>query len=117
LAEPAVLREILRGVRLDPALPSVLLAHRPVNLAVAEEAGISLQVSGHTHRGQMWPWSLLVSRIYGPFAYGLHRLGRLQVCTTSGAGTWGPPLRLGTKSEWVLIRLEQADRAAVAPPT
>jgi predicted MPP superfamily phosphohydrolase len=50
---------------------------------------------------------LLVSRIFGAFAYGLHRVGRLQVFTSYGAGTWGPPLRVGTKSEIVLIRLER----------
>lgn len=106
--DPNTLREILGRARLDAALPSVLLAHRPVNLAVAEEAGISLQLSGHTHHGQMWPWNLLVRRIYGPFAYGLHRLKTMWVYTSSGAGTWGPPVRVGTKSEIVLIRLEKA---------
>lgn len=105
--DAAVLRAILRGVRLDSQLPSVLLAHRPVNLVVAREEGISLQLSGHTHQGQLWPWNLLVARIYGPFAYGLHRLGALQIYTSSGAGTWGPPLRVGTKSEIVLLRLER----------
>ncbi len=105
--DPAALRHILRQVRLDSHQPSLLLAHRPGNLAVAEEAGISLQLSGHTHQGQLWPWNLLVSRLYGPFAYGLHRLNKLQVCTSSGAGTWGPPLRVGTKSEIVLLRLMQ----------
>ena len=100
------LRDILGRSRLDTVLPSILLAHRPVNLAVAEEAGISLQLSGHTHHGQMWPWNLLVRRIYGRFAYGLHRLRTMWVYTSSGAGTWGPPLRVGTKSEIVLIRLE-----------
>jgi predicted MPP superfamily phosphohydrolase len=105
--DPAELRDILRQVRLDPQQPSILLAHRPQNLAVAEQAGISLQLSGHTHQGQLWPWPLLVSRIYGPFAYGLHRFNRLQVYTSSGAGTWGPPLRVGTNSEIVLIRLAQ----------
>jgi len=107
-ADPGELREILGRARLAPALPSVLLAHRPVNLAVAEEAGISLQLSGHTHHGQMWPWNFLVRRIYGPFAYGLHRLRTMWVYTSSGAGTWGPPVRVGTKSEIVLIRLEKA---------
>jgi hypothetical protein len=106
--DPKTLREILERARLDSALPSILLAHRPVNLEVAEEAGISLQLSGHTHHGQMWPWNLLVRRIYGPFAYGLHRLKTMWVYTSSGAGTWGPPLRVGTKSEIVLIRLEKA---------
>lgn len=103
--DPKELREILRRARLDAAMPSILLAHRPVNLAVAEEEGISLQLSGHTHHGQMWPWNLMVRRIYGPFGYGLHKQGTMWVCTSSGAGTWGPPLRVGTKSEIVLIRL------------
>jgi predicted MPP superfamily phosphohydrolase len=104
---PITLREILRRVQLDRRLPSILLAHRPINLSVAEEEGISLQLSGHTHGGQVWPWSLLVSRIYGRFGHGLHRLGTLQVYTNYGTGTWGPPLRVGTRSEIVLLRLEK----------
>ena len=106
-SDPAQLRAILTRVHPDPQRPAILLAHRPVNLAVAEQAGISLQLSGHTHHGQMWPWNLLVRRIYGPYAYGLHRHGRLWVNTCSGTGTWGPPLRVATKSEIVLIRFEQ----------
>jgi predicted MPP superfamily phosphohydrolase len=108
--DPRELRTILRRARLDRNAPSILLAHRPVNLAVAEEEGVSLQLSGHTHGGQVWPWNLLVSRIYGRFAYGLHRLEKLLVYTSNGAGTWGPPLRVGTKSEIVLIRLERTVR-------
>ena len=104
--DPAQLRDILRRVHTDRQRPAILLAHRPINLAVVEEEGISLQLSGHTHHGQLWPWNLLVRRIYGPFAYGLHRFGRLWVNTSSGAGTWGPPLRVATKSEIVLIRFE-----------
>ena len=104
---PVVLRDILRRASLDRQHPSILLAHRPVNLSVAEEEGISLQLSGHTHGGQIWPWNLLVSRIYGRFAYGLHKFGKLLVYTSNGAGTWGPPLRVGTKSEIVLIQFEK----------
>ena len=103
---PAELRSILRQVQVDPLRPSILLAHRPVNLPEAEAEGISLQLSGHTHGGQMWPWNLLVSRIYGRAAHGLSRLGKLQVYTSNGVGTWGPPLRVGTKSEIVLIKFE-----------
>jgi predicted MPP superfamily phosphohydrolase len=103
---PAELRAILRRVGIDRQHPSILLAHRPVNLRVTEEEGVSLQLSGHTHGGQLWPWNLLVSRIYGRFASGLGRLGGLQVYTSNGVGTWGPPLRVGTKSEIVLIRFE-----------
>jgi predicted MPP superfamily phosphohydrolase len=104
--DPAELRSILRQARIDRRHPSILLAHRPVHLPVAQEEGISLQLSGHTHGGQIWPWNLLVSRIYGPFAYGLNQLGSLQVYTSSGTGTWGPPLRVGTRSEIVLIRFD-----------
>jgi predicted MPP superfamily phosphohydrolase len=103
---PAELRSILRQVAIDRLRPSVLVAHRPVNLSVAEEEGISLQLSGHTHGGQIWPWNLLVSRIYGRFAHGLSRLGNLQLYTSNGVGAWGPPLRVGTKSEIVLIQFE-----------
>ena len=105
--EAGKLHSILRRARINRQSPSILLAHQPVNLAIAEEAGISLQLSGHTHGGQIWPWNLLVSRIYGRFAYGLSRLKTMQVYTSSGAGTWGPPLRLGTQSEIVLIRFEE----------
>jgi uncharacterized protein len=104
---PTELRSILHQVQIDQMQSSILLAHRPVNLSVAEEEGISLQLSGHTHGGQIWPWNLLVSRIYGRFGHGLSRLGKLQVYTSYGVGTWGPPLRVGTKSEVVLIRFEK----------
>jgi predicted MPP superfamily phosphohydrolase len=104
---PTELRKILRQVQIDRMHPSILLAHRPVNLSVAEEEGISLQLSGHTHGGQIWPWNLLVSRIYGCFGHGLSRLGKLQLYTSNGVGTWGPPLRVGTKSEIVLMQFEK----------
>jgi len=110
---PDVLREILRRARIDPAQPSILLSHQPRNLSIAEAAGVSLQLSGHTHQGQYWPWNLVVARVWGRFGYGLHQLERLWVYTSSGAGTWGPPLRLGTRSEIVLLRFVRA--APVTP--
>ncbi len=105
---PDVYRDFLEKAKISPASASILVAHRPSNLPVAEAAGISLQVSGHTHGGQFWPWSIIARRVHGKFNYGLNRLGRMLVYTSSGAGTWGPPLRLGTRSEVVLIRLEAA---------
>ena len=104
--DPAKLREILRHAQIDRQHPSILLAHRPMNLGVPEAEGISLQLSGHTHHGQMWPWNLLVSQIYGRAAAGLSRWGQMQLYTSNGTGTWGPSLRVGTKSEIVLILLE-----------
>jgi uncharacterized protein len=100
-----VFQELLKQVKLDRDRPSILLAHRPGRLDVAETAGISLQVSGHTHAGQFQPFSLMVRMIYGRFAYGHHRHGSLQVVTSSGSGTGGPPFRVGTRSEIVVIQL------------
>jgi uncharacterized protein len=105
---PGIFRQVLERARLDDGAPSILLAHRPSNLSVPEEAGIGLQLSGHTHHGQFWPWTIMARRAHGKFAYGLHRFGRMLVYTSSGAGTWGPPFRLGSRSEVVLIRLEAA---------
>ena len=101
-----VFRELLKQAKIDPGHPSILLAHRPGRLDVAESAGISLQMSGHTHAGQFLPFSLLVRMIYGRFGYGHHRHGSLQVVTSSGAGTGGPPFRVGTRSEIVVIQLQ-----------
>ncbi len=106
LVHSETFRSILRKASLDPKRPSILLAHAPDHLRIAEEEGISLQLSEHAHRGQFFPWTWIASRIYGPFVYGLKRLGRLLVYTTSGAGTWGPPMRLGAAPELVLIHFE-----------
>ncbi len=107
--DPEYYKEILRGIAVDRKSPSILLAHRPSNLSVPEEAGVSLQISGHTHKGQFWPWCWVIFWVHGPFAYGLNMKGNMAVITSSGAGTWGPPMRLGTRSEIVLIRLEKAN--------
>jgi predicted MPP superfamily phosphohydrolase len=103
-------REVLARAQVDGGRASVLVNHQPSQLSIPQEAGISLQLSGHTHKGQFWPWSHLVGRIFGPFAYGLNRLGELQVITSSGVGTWGPPMRVATRSEIVLMRFEAAPR-------
>ena len=97
---------ILRHVALDRNIASILLVHNPNRLPVAAEAGISLQLSGHTHRGQYFPFTAIVSRIYGKYAYGLNRFGDLAVYTSCGVGTWGPPMRLGSNPEIVLIQFE-----------
>jgi uncharacterized protein len=99
-------RSILRGMKLDRARTSVLLLHAPVRLPISEEEGISLQLSGHTHGGQFFPWTLIAQRVWKKFIHGLQRFGALQVYTTYGTGTWGPPLRVGTRPEIVLITFE-----------
>ncbi len=99
-------RSILREAELDPNMASILLIHEPNLLPIAADAAISFQVSGHTHRGQFFPFTKIVSRIFGIYAYGLNRFGDLQVYTSCGVGTWGPPMRLGSNPEIVLIRFE-----------
>jgi predicted MPP superfamily phosphohydrolase len=100
------LRSVLAKMRIDRGRASILLTHAPDRPQVAEEAGISLQVSGHTHRGQFFPFTWITARMYRQFVYGLSRIGELQVYTSCGAGTWGPPLRVGSQPEIVILRLE-----------
>ncbi|HXN18910.1 MAG TPA: metallophosphoesterase [Candidatus Binatus sp.] len=100
------LASVLRDVRLDRDRASILLTHAPDHPDVAEAAGFSLQLSGHTHLGQFIPWSWMARRIYREFVYGLSRIGKMQVFTSSGAGTWGPPLRLGSNPEIVVLEFQ-----------
>ena len=88
------------GVRL-------LLAHQPRTAFAAEPAGFDLQLSGHTHGGQFWPWNFFV-KMQQPFTAGLRRLGSLWVYTSRGTGYWGPPKRLGAPSEITHLRLVPA---------
>ncbi len=85
----------------------ILLAHQPRSAAAAAEAGFDLQLSGHTHGGQFWPWTLFV-RLQQPFTAGLHRLNNLWVYISRGTGYWGPPNRFGVPSEITLLRLVRA---------
>ena len=96
----------LLGAPADAAL-RVLLAHQPRSAQAAERAGFDLQLSGHTHGGQFFPWVYLV-RFQQPFSAGLHRLGRLWIYVSRGTGYWGPPKRLGAPSEITRLRLVPA---------
>lgn len=87
--------------------PRILLAHQPRTAPAAEAAGFDLQLSGHTHGGQFWPWNLFV-RLQQPYTAGLHRLNALWVYTSRGTGYWGPPKRFGAPSEITRLRLVSA---------
>ncbi|MCU1271930.1 MAG: hypothetical protein JWN74_3224 [Acidobacteriaceae bacterium] len=100
------LASALHDIHLDRDRASILLTHAPDHPAIAEAAGVSLQLSGHTHLGQFIPWSWITRRIYRQFVYGLSRIGKMQVFTSSGAGTWGPPLRLGSNPEIVMLEFQ-----------
>lgn len=103
---PMRLRATLEGLRINRDRASILLSHVPNRLPIAEEAGIRLQLSGHTHGGQLFPFTWLTQRVFGKFTYGLNAFGNLQVYTSYGAGTWGPPMRVGTRSEILLLTFE-----------
>jgi uncharacterized protein len=103
---PERLRSILQSAGLDRNRASILLAHSPHALEIAEKAGVSLQLSGHTHGGQLFPFIWLIRRVFRQYAYGLNRFGKLMIYTSSGCGTWGPPMRVGTRPEIVLIEFE-----------
>ena len=92
----------LRGAPLDAV--RILLAHQPRSAVAAEQVGFDLQLSGHTHGGQFWPWNLFV-RFQQPFTSGLRQLQGLWVYTSRGTGYWGPPKRFGAPSEITLVRL------------
>jgi len=108
LHDPPLFRAVLQGAKLDRNRPSILLAHQPLNLSIPEEEGVSLQLSGHTHGGQLWPWTQVAARVHGRFNRGLNRFGKLLVLTSNGVGTWGTPMRVGTMSEIILICLAPA---------
>lgn len=96
-------RSILKNADIKREKASILLSHSPHALPIAEEAGLSLQLSGHTHGGQIFPFTWFTQRIFGAYTYGLKRFGQMLVYTTTGVGTWGPPMRVGTRPEIVLI--------------
>jgi predicted MPP superfamily phosphohydrolase len=92
----------------DPDLPVLLLAHQPKQIGAAVAHGVDLQISGHTHGGQIWPFHLLV-RLDQPTVHGLSRHGdRTQLYTSRGTGFWGPPLRVFAPSEITVLTLRAA---------
>lgn len=88
----------------DISKPIILLDHQPLKLEETEKAGIDLQLSGHTHNGQMWPLNYITRLIY-EVSYGYKRKGNSQVIVSSGYGIWGPRIRSGSRSEVLLINI------------
>jgi uncharacterized protein len=91
----------------DPSRPVVLLAHQPRQAKEAIELGVDLQLSGHTHGGQVFPMTVLV-HLAQPYVTGLHRDGDFQIYVNAGTGYWGPPMRLGTRAEITEVLLMSA---------
>ncbi|MBN4927294.1 metallophosphoesterase [Hoyosella rhizosphaerae] len=101
--DPADLSAALDGA--DPSRFSILVAHQPHHIDEAAEAGINLQVSGHTHGGQMWPFNYAVKLAQSPRIVGLDSVGDAVLYTTPGVGTWGPPVRVGNTPEVAILEL------------
>lgn len=97
-------RELGRIEVADDAF-SLLLYHRPRGLTAASAAGIGLMLSGHTHNGQIFPFNLVVRNVFDKIA-GLHELDQTRLYVSQGTGTWGPVMRVGTRSEITLFELE-----------
>ena len=88
----------------DPTRPAILLAHQPRGVEEAARQGIGLQLSGHTHGGQIWPWSLAVKLAF-PYFRGRYQVGGMTVYVSRGCGFWGPPVRVGAPPEIVKVVL------------
>lgn len=100
---PIRVKATLDALKPDGPSASILLMHAPTRLPIVERAGVRMQVSGHTHRGQFFPFTWITRRVFGKYIYGLHKFGSLTTYTSCGAGTWGPPMRVGTAPEIVEI--------------
>ena len=91
-------------ISVDKRFPVILMDHQPFHLEEGEDNGADLQISGHTHHGQLWPVNFITGRVY-ELDWGYKRKGRTQIYVSCGYGTWGPPARIGNRPEIVHIRL------------
>ena len=101
------LKHTLSKLKIDKSKPSILMYHLPSELDAANQAGIDLQISGHTHKGQLFPFNLL-GRLVFPYFSGLYNYDQTKLYVSQGTGTWGPPMRLGSKNEITLIKLKKS---------
>jgi uncharacterized protein len=100
---------VLSKIKIDPEKPSIMLYHLPNELKSVAEADIGLQLSGHTHAGQMLPFNYLV-RLMFPYMKGLYKYMGTYLYVSPGTGTWGPPMRLGSRCEITLIKLKAPNK-------
>jgi predicted MPP superfamily phosphohydrolase len=99
----------------DTTRACVLLAHQPVQIHEAVRHGVDLQLSGHTHGGQLWPGNLIAAAA-NPTVAGLERYGDTQLYVSRGAGAWGPPTRVGAPSDITVVRLASKQaRSGLSP--
>jgi hypothetical protein len=92
----------------DGRFPVILMDHQPFHLEEGENNGVDLQISGHTHHGQLFPLNFITGRVY-ELSRGYKRKGKTHIYVSNGVGTWGPPVRLGNRPEIVNIKLRLVD--------
>jgi len=97
-------KNIMQGLGINRDQPSILLKHSPFDPQIAQAAGVDLQLSGHTHCGQIWPVGLISNLVFQGYACGLKQFDNLTIYISSGTGTWGPPMRVGTIPEIIQIQ-------------
>lgn len=98
---------ILKSLKKDfVGQPNILLYHAPFDIDKIKESGVNLQLSGHTHKGQIFPFGYITKLVYKGYDYGLFEMGDYTLYTTSGTGTWGPTMRTGSTPEIVVITLQ-----------
>ena len=100
------LKKTLGKLKIDKKKPSILLYHMPAEIPAADEKGVSLILSGHTHFGQIFPHTLLVKLVF-PYILGLYKLKNMFLYVSPGTGTWGPYMRLGSTNEITVIELKK----------
>ncbi|MGB9936549.1 MAG: metallophosphoesterase [Methanobacterium sp.] len=99
------LKNVLSKLEIDEFKPSILMYHVPNEIETVNKAGINLQLSGHTHKGQLFPFNFL-GKLFFPYFSGLYEYNETSLYVSQGTGTWGPPMRLGSKNEITLIKLK-----------
>jgi uncharacterized protein len=95
--------EIMKDV--DKSLPIILMDHQPIHLNESAEQGADLQLSGHTHNGQLWPFNYIADAVY-EVSWGYIQKGKTHIYVSCGVGTWGPPMRTGNRPEIVNVKLK-----------
>ena len=102
------IEEVLPKLTFDPAAYTILLYHRPDGLDAAAKAGVDLMLTGHTHNGQIWPFNRVVKNRF-KYIKGLHQIENMALFISTGSGTWGPPMRLGSRNQITLLHLKKND--------
>lgn len=103
---PEGVQNRLNGAKFDPNTPTMLIIHEPKNNDILQGLGVDLIVSGHTHGGQLWPITIAANKMFKKYVHNLVVKNNTASITTTGIGTWGPPVRIGTRPEIIVITFE-----------